>query len=310
MNILCVFAGQGYKNSTLFNFFQGNEQALSMLHELSSAMHLDFFNTPKALGDPYHAQRFIGAYQLSLFNSLKPLLNAHKINFAGYSLGEVTAFLASVQASAQEINSLLSFRTQLMTSILQQDKSEYDLLYINGQFIPEDIKLLCTKYHCYIAIINSEQGLTLGGNVSDLNDLLAQLPHHHLTRAQFLDIHLPSHTPLYANKKGLFHQYLDSQFTRPLQHPILSAIQRCKIYDVEEEKRLLDEQLYTTLQWYSLCTLIPEYQYDLILDLGPGEAMTKQLQTIRGDLPIITLSNYNNISGALSVILARIRSAA
>ncbi len=302
MNILCVFAGQGYKSSTLFNFFQNNEQTTSILHDLSSAMHLDFFNTPPALSDPYYSQLLIGAYQLSLFNSLKPLLNAHQINCAGYSLGEVTAFLASVQATAPEINSLLSFRTQLMTSILQQDKSEYDLLFINGQFLLEDIKLLCTKYHCAIAIINSEQRLILGGKVSDLNDLLAQLPQHHLTRAQFLDIHLPSHTPLYADKKGLLHQYLDSQFSKPLQYPILSPLQLCKIYDVEEEKRLLDEELYTTLQWYSLCTLIPEYQYDLILDLGPGEAMTKQLQTIRSDLPIITLSSYNSFSGALTAI--------
>jgi len=265
MNVLCLFAGQGYQNNQLFNFFQDNLHATTLLHQLSSVMQLDLLNETVSLKDPNYSQFLIGAYQFTLFTLLKPLLASHQINLAGYSLGEVSAFLASVQATTEEMNKVLAFRTQVMTSILSNKNSlEYDLLFIRGQFILNDIQELCTQYHCAIAIINSEERLILGGTVTDLKRLLDKLSQYHLTHSQFLEIHIPSHTPFYANKKGLLQNHLNSLFAKPLLYPILSPIQLGKIYDVAEEKQLLDQELYTCLQWYSLCTLIPEYHYDLI----------------------------------------------
>ncbi|MFT4058018.1 MAG: hypothetical protein QM652_00555 [Legionella sp.] len=40
-----------------------------------------------------------------------------------------------------------------------------------------------------------------------------------------------------------------------------------------KEIELLDKELYSTLHWNKVCDLIHEYNYDLIIDLGPGNAM-------------------------------------
>ena len=298
MNILCIFSGQGYKNNNLFDFFQDNAQAKLLLQNYSSAMYLDFFQKDWSLDDPNYSQLLIGAYQLTLFNLIKPFLNHHQITLAGYSLGEVSAFLSSVEASPEEANTVLSFRTQLMTSILKNG-SDYDLLYIRGQFDLTEIKALCAQHQCSIAIINSDDRLIIGGKTTDLKKLLITMENYHLTHSQFLGIHLPSHTHVYADKKGLFQKKLNSLFSQPLLYPILSPIELSKIYDHQQEKELLDKELYTTLQWYQLYSLIPEYQYDLLIDLGPGDAMTKQLKTMNIDFPVITISNFNSLQGAL-----------
>ena len=301
MKILCLFSGQGYHDDNLFHFFQENQEASIFLQSLSSTIKLDFLKKNWTLKSPYQAQLIISAFQLCIFNLLAPLLTSHQSNLAGYSLGEVSAFLASIGATPQEWYQTISFRTRLMTSIIQdKDNFEYDLLSIRGPFVLEDIQKSCKQYQCAIAIINSEQHLILAGQITDLKQLLKKLSQHYPIQHLFLSIHVPSHTAFYANKKGLFYQQLDSLFSKPLRYPILSPLQLCIIYNAREEKNLLDQELYTALQWSKLCHLIPDYQYDLILDLGPSDAMSKQLKMINIDIPIFTLSNYKSITGALT----------
>ncbi|HBB53003.1 MAG TPA: hypothetical protein DCZ80_03785 [Legionellales bacterium] len=80
------------------------------------------------------------------------------------------------------------------------------------------------------------------------------------------------------------------------------------IYNAQEETKLLDQELYTTLQWHKLCQLIPEYKYDLILDLGPGDAMSKQLKMININIPVFTFSHYKSITGALTAFINLVNS--
>lgn len=291
MNILCIFSGQGYRNNTLFDFFEGNKTAQTHLNQYS-------LENSCRLENPNDAQLIIGAYQLTLFNLIKPLLINHQVTLAGYSLGEVNACLASIEASPEEVNTVLKSRTQLMTALLKSG-NEYDLLFIRGHFQIEDIKTLCASHHCAIAIINSNERLIIGGSIGDLNNLLSILPAHHLIHSQFLGVHLPSHTFFYENQKGIFQNHLNTLGSRTLHYPILSPLELCKIYEFEQEKQLLDKELYTTLQWYKLCALISEYHYDLILDLGPGDSMTKQLEAVTPDISVVTLSYYANVSSAL-----------
>lgn len=296
MNILCVFSGQGTKTTNFFKLFTSAE-----LHDLSTKLSIDLGQEQLPLNNPYQAQVLIGSYQCTLFNHLKPLLTHQQLTFAGYSLGEVSAFLASVHANQQELLDTLSFRTQLMTSILKQE-IRYDLLLIKGQFQLEEIRTLCEQHHCAIAIVNSEQRLVLGGTVANLQTLVSKLPDYHVTHTQFLEIHLPSHTPFYLDQQGALEHFLKNYSTKPLQYPILSPLQLCTIYNAEEEKKLLDEQLYTTIQWDSLCHLIPEYQFDLIIDLGPGDAMTTLLKGIDPHLPLLSTARYNSLTGILTAL--------
>lgn len=292
MNVLCIFAGQGYQEDNLFAFFNEDPNAQEILRRYLTATNL----RDQSIRDPYYTQLIIGCYQLTLFNRLKSLFDGHQLNFAGYSLGEAVAFLAGIEASPLEMNQVLTYRTKLMTSVIKNHgTSDYDLLYINGTFNFEEINALCVEQNCYLAIINSEQRVVIGGKITDLKRLINRLSHVHLTKTQFLAVHLPSHTPVYEKQRGLFHQFLNTLAPHTLHYPIISPIKLAKIYEIDEEKEFLDQAIYTTLQWQKVCELINEYQYDLILDLGPGNGMTALLNNASSN--ILTASEFKSVTG-------------
>lgn len=283
MNILCMFAGQGYQDNNLFDFFDN----IAIPTELRT----------RSISNPDDTQVIIGTYQLTLWRTLAPLLNTHSVSFAGYSLGEVVAFLASIQATAQEIHDTLNYRTQLMSAL--PSNAAYDLLYIHAVVNEETLHSICQEHDCAIAIVNSDSQYVLAGTVSQLTSLLAHLSSTHVQNSKFLNIHRPSHSPVYTSKRGLFKQYLNTLNAKILHYPIISPIHLTKIYTLAEEQELLDQELYTTIQWQKVCALIREYQYDLIIDLGPGDAMTNLLQPINSRL--LTTAHFKRISGFLKV---------
>jgi len=309
MNLLCVFAGQGYHDDDLFQYLHEHPESEKVLQELSLLIKIDLLQNRCSLKNPHLTQLFISTFQFTIFKLLAPLLYAHQVNLAGLSLGEVSAFLASVNASADELYKTIAFRTDLMTSIInQQNGLSYDLLTIRGQFTLADIHELCQQHHCAVSIIYTEQHLAIAGAVNNLNELLQHLAQYNLTHCHFLDIKLPSHSFFYAEKKGLFETHLNALFSKPLSYPILNPIALTKVYNQKDEKKLLDQEIYTPLPWGQLCALIPEYKYDLILDLGPGENISKQLKMMKIEIPVFTFANYSSIAGALTSLKKLIHS--
>ncbi|WP_133136717.1 acyltransferase domain-containing protein [Legionella rowbothamii] len=303
MKILFVFSGQGYQDSSLFSLFQENHQAMKRLSDFSSLTNVDFLQPNVPISNPNFTQLIIGVYQLTLFSMLKPLCHLHQIELAGYSLGEISALLTSIDASLEESIKLYTYRSQLMATLLNQN---YDLLSICGNFDLAEVVTVCARNRCYIAIVNSEQHLVLGGKIADLDQLISEVQQQ-VAHVKFLKVHLPSHTPYYSDKKGLLLEFMNKNLPQSgLSYPIISPLELTKIYDFQQEKCLLDQELYTPLQWHSVCELIGAYQYDLIIDLGPGAAMSTILTGAHPQLAEVrrvTTSQYKSLDGLLTAIM-------
>ncbi|KTD45266.1 putative malonyl-CoA acyl-carrier-protein transacylase [Legionella quinlivanii] len=305
MRILFIFAGQGYQNTTLFDFFQQDDEANGLLRTFSSLAQLDLLSQPLPIDNPRRVQIIIGCYQLILFARIKPLLTNYQVELAGYSLGEASAFLASINASPERIIELLDHRSQLMNTLVSETEG-YDLITIKGEFDRETIQKLIAEYGCSIAIINSPQHLVVGGKCTDLKRLVSRLSTEGLRLIKFLNIQLPSHTPFYKQATVEFQQFLNGNFPNDvMQYPIISPLKLRKIYKAEEERDLLGLELQECLDWFNVCNLIKEYQYDWIVDLGPGDSLSKILtasgKTLTAEL--LTASRYHRISGFLQAFL-------
>ncbi|MCE3044722.1 malonate decarboxylase subunit epsilon [Legionella sp. 16cNR16C] len=303
MRILFLFAGQGYQNNTLFDFFQQGDEADDLLGTFSSLAQLDLLSQPLPIDNPRWVQIIIGCYQLILFARVKPLLTNHQVELAGYSLGEASAFLASINASPERIIELLHHRSQLMNTLVSGTE-DYDLITVKGEFDWKAIQILIAEYHCYIAIINSPQHLVIGGKCADLKRLASRLSTEGLRLIKFLNIQLPSHTPFYRQASVEFQHFLNGNFQADvMQYPVISPLKLRKIYKAEEERDLLGLELQECLDWFNVCNLIKEYQYDLIVDLGPGDSLSKILNASRKTLTaeLLTASRYHGFDGFLQV---------
>jgi [acyl-carrier-protein] S-malonyltransferase len=304
--ILVIFAGQAYREKTLFHLFQKDERVLCYLKDYSAKAGIDLLADDLPLSSPLWVQIILGSYQRILFKRLEPLLCSYHVDLVGYSLGEISAFLASIDASADESIQLLRYRTQLMTTDLHGEL--YDLLAVKGRWVFEKIATLIEQYHCHIAIINSPQHLILGGKVVDLNKLITVLQQQQLEHAKFLAIERPSHTPFYRPQVEKFKLFLQQHYAKKtLRYPIMSPLQLCKITQTKTECSLLADELQMTLQWQKVCNLIHDYQYDGVIDLGPGSAMTAILMDSGNEFAAeqwITAANYQTLAGFLKAIVA------
>jgi malonyl CoA-acyl carrier protein transacylase len=309
MKILIMFGGQGTQSSDLFQLVQSDEKAMSLLNALSTAAQIHFPVKSNDVGNPKVSQFMIAAYQLTLFSVLSDLFQNQQIDLAGYSLGEVCACLASANASPQTAMDIIKHRTQLMTAgFITNSGNDYDLLSIRGRFDLESIKQACDINRCAIAIINSDSHLIIGGQVSDLNQFLNYPSNNRIERSKFLSIQLPSHTPFYSGLKNKFSAFLNTKLSNSrLQYPIISPLELSKTYSIQDECHLLDRELYTTLNWQSVCHLISEYGYEIILDLGPGSAMSSLLKEAAGkklNTNLITASDFSSIRGIRAFLSA------
>ncbi|PJD93988.1 MAG: malonate decarboxylase subunit epsilon [Legionella sp.] len=295
MKVLCLFSGQGYQDPALFSLFD-DKPSHPLIASWSSLLGTDLQQQPLALKDYHTAPLFIGAYQWCLFHLIAPLLASQSIDLAGYSLGEVIAFLVSCHATTQDTFQVLQARTQLMASMIKKDEY-YDLLSITGTPLPNEIKQQCDQHQCFVAIEQSEQHLIVGGKLSDLQALVDELTPCHL-KTKFLAIGLPSHTPFYSSQKDQLYPYLAAVGTDRLHYPLWNPLSLKKITSKQEEARLLDKELYTPLPWQKLNQLIKEYHYDLIIDLGPGKVMSHLLSPIETSL--CSLSDYKSTNGLLN----------
>ncbi len=307
MKVLFIFAGQGYLKDDLFAVIDTDDSGKHRANDFLKRADLNTSITETQLADPQYTQLLIGAYQWTMYHEVCDFFTDDNLFFAGYSLGEVMALLTSIKATTTDAVSAIQYRTKLMLSEVLQNES-YDLLSIKGRFSISDVKRCCQQNHCNIAIRNSDSHFIVGGEVSSLKQLIDDLKHAHLEHYRFLSICLPSHTPFYEHCRDKLSDFLLKKYKdSPLSIPILNPLLLSKVYTSEEEIKLLDKELYTTLDWYSVCLLIKENNFDLIIDLGPGAAMTSLLKAACpsiADNKILTLANFKTLTGIRNHIKA------
>ncbi len=306
MKILIIFAGQGTHEDNLFDYFSDHKPSSQTITKFSEGLGFGLIEHEKHITNPVYAPQLIAGYQFTLFSSLVNHLTTHSIDVAGYSLGEVSAFLGSSQASPEMAAKVIAFRTKIMAKAI--DLSSHDLLSLSGNIKLQEVASLCQQHGCYIAIVNPSN-IILGGTLQQLNALLGNVDTLGVTKHTFLEIKYPSHTPIYKGLKNKFSRYLATLFQGSLEFPVLSPIALRKIYDTSEEIKLLDNELYSTLNWSKVIDLVSEYQYDLIIDLGPGSAISSMLLAQNGLSPyqIITASNFKHFTALESHLLSKLK---
>ncbi len=301
MKILLLFAGQGYIKPDLYQIFTTDPKAIKWMQSVQKQLKLDLPNDASKVIDPVFTQRLISLYQLGMCSLLAPQLEQHDIELVGYSLGEVSAYMFSIGLGIPEIDSCIKYRTQIMMDRLSPgEENDYNMVSVYGRFKLEDINEWCKKYGCFVAIINADNHVVICGKIKNIQSLLLNQTHY-INKSHFLSIPLPSHTPLYNLQSQQFEQFLLKNYShKKMKYPILSTLFHEKNLDNKLQISLLSSALSKPLEWYKINHLIEEYQYDLILDLGPGQAMSAMLMEqdkFKFDKKIIRFSEFKTIAG-------------
>lgn len=293
--ILCP--GQGAQHAGMFNFACSGldvdslfaqwklESALGM--QLTEALH-----NSAAIFSNRIAQPLIVASALANWSAIKDALPQPTL-VAGYSIGELSAYGIADALSATEAIRIAALRARLMDDCVQI--APHVMLAISG-LNRKTAHALTRSHGFFIAIETGEENVIAGG----LSDAATAVEHDvlklggHVTR---LPVNIASHTPLMHAAVAPFMQALrTSSLGNPLV-PVLAGVSGEAVYDKEKAITTLSHQLEDTIRWIDCMDACAEAGITIALELGPGAALARMLQTRHPHIVCRSIADFRTPAG-------------
>ena len=303
MNLIILFSGQGLQSQRHIEevLEATGEYEQSLLKTVTPELFADDFDSAFASETLFNnkiAQPFIYTLQYYRWQKLRQFIEKPSV-FAGYSLGEINAFCCSSQLDFETGLALINNRAESME---QQVTESSGLLAIQGLHNSELDNLL-SETNTHLSIKINEDQFIIGGHTDNLiqADKSAKLLGARNTR--LLRVSVPSHTKMMQHAAEKFREYTDSITLPAMQIPIISATNGIKYNNTNQGLHILSTQIDHSLDWYSCMENIKEYRPDMIIEIGPGNALSKMINNVMPHLACRSWDDFRHADGLLEWIL-------
>ena len=292
LGILCP--GQGAQHAGMLALLDAEPAALAVLAQAEAVLGA----APAALAAGPElftnavAQPLICAAGLATWAALAPKLPPVRV-FAGYSVGELTAWACAGALPAATLIRLASLRAAAMDAACREPTG---LLAVRGLDRPQ-IEALCSAHGCAPAIVNDHDRLVVGGPRAALPDFEAAAL---ALGAQLtpLAVSLASHTPWLAAAVPPFAQTLaGAAFAAPAA-PVLAGIDGSAGFARPDALRTLPAQIAQTVDWAACADALVERGCTVLLELGPGSGLSRMARDRHPELAARSVADFRSLDGA------------
>lgn len=241
------------------------------------------------------AQPFIFAQQMTLWCRLQAEL-PRPICAAGYSLGEMAACSAAGAFSAVEGLRLCIERARLMDQAAPGDSGMLAVLGLEESLVAS----IVAGDGLAIAIRNAPRHYVVAGPRAGIVAAAPRLEAAGATRLVPLGVHTPSHTALLASAAASFEKQLNVLPDIRLAFPVLSAIDAAPARSSRAALSALARQICTPLDWAACLQTVLEMQPDVVLEIGPGNALARLFAELAPNVPVRACDDFRSNEGIVS----------
>jgi len=294
MNFAIIFSGQGLQNLSHVQQLKDLAMELNVTQQLQQYLP-KLFDPDLSEVDLYpndFAQPFIFALQWCRWQKIKHKLD-EIISFSGYSLGELSALSCSTDISFEQGLYLAQQRAVLMTGAAQ---SSSGLMSVQGINL-KALEPLLTTTATALSIKISDSSFIVGGDDENLKQLTLQLEQQGVRSVKRLNVTIPSHTPLMNSAVAPYQQVLQQQMLNRLSIPMISGSGGQKYFKSSEAVNALIKQMNHAIDWDSCLTAIQENQPDIVLEIGPGTALSKMLLERHPSCVVRAVDDFKTMQG-------------
>ncbi|TCB79582.1 acyltransferase domain-containing protein [Acinetobacter sp. ANC 4173] len=294
MNFAILFSGQGVQNLAHVQQLKDLATELNVTSQLTQCLPT-LFNPNLSEADLYSndfAQPFIFALQWCRWQKLKHKLD-EIISFSGYSLGELSALICSTEISFEQGLYLARQRGMLMSEAGQESSGLLAVQGINWN----GLELLLAKTATELSIKISDSHFIVGGLEANLQQLTQQLEQVGTHSVKRLNVSIPSHTSLMNCAVAPYRQVLQQHQFNRLEVAIISGSGGHKYYKTSDAVEALIDQMNHAIDWDSCLTAIQENQPDIVLEIGPGNALSKMLLERSPHLNVRAVDDFKTFQG-------------
>jgi [acyl-carrier-protein] S-malonyltransferase len=254
---------------------------------------------PSAMFDNRCAQPLMVAATLMAWSMLAERLPRPAM-VAGYSVGEVSAYAVAGVLPLERAVAIASQRAAIMSEVAMRS-GEQGMAAVSGIAF-EAARDLVAQAGCEPAI-DTPGALIAGGLRANL-DQLAKLSPQAGASYKPLPITIASHTSLLASAVDPVRSLLQAHAAAP-SLPLLAGVSGAAVHDGAHAAELLALQTANTIRWTDCLDAILEARIDVVLELGPGNALTRMLRERHPGIACRSVADFRSVSGVVAWIAAQ-----
>lgn len=220
------------------------------------------------------AQPLICLYQAMVWAVLKTRLPEPEL-FAGYSLGELSAYACAGQLTWPDVIRLAGVRGRLMQA--SASASGQAMVAVLGLPLPA-LAEVARAHSAYPAIINGRDHVIYGMPAELAAHFARGAEESGATRTVLLPVAAAAHTPHQAGAAAAFEQELRQVAHHPSGRAVLSGVSGQKIWGREPMITALSVQIRQTIDWQACMETAHGLPGRVFLELGPGSSLVRMLQ--------------------------------
>ena len=239
------------------------------------------------------AQPAIVAATLAMWSALQATI-APPALVAGYSIGELSAYGVAGALESVAVITLAIERARMMDACVV-DGAGQGMVALSG--MPSgSVNDLLASCGFYPAIVTGDDALVAGGP-AERRDELAQAAIAAGGHATVLPVAVASHTPMLAGAVAPFAARLAYAHWRTPAFPLLSGISAEPVFDAKKAMAELPRQIAEPIRWRECMDALTEAGVTVALELGPGAALSRMLQSRNPNIACRSVSEFRSLDG-------------
>lgn len=277
--ILC--SGQGKQDAAMFERIRQYPEAQSLMMRIREAGVLpdkavSWLDDPSADPDLVFrndlAQPLVCLYQMLTWEIIKPVIPVPDI-FAGYSLGELSAYGCAGVFRPEELIRIATVRGKLMTDAANVPQTMAAVIGLKRN----QMEKVCTGFNAKIAIINGSDHFIVGLLSENLAAFLAECSKSGASKTAHLPVSTASHTSFMQSAAEAFNKILRETEFHPASAGILAGTGGEKVFTKEQMLAALTAQIHQTIDWRACMESAVSYGCRVFLEIGPGNSLSRMV---------------------------------
>ena len=296
MRLAILFSGQGQQTVEHLSFLRENagRDVSAELKKVLGGAWSESENNPIDLSANAIAQPVIFGFEMTWWEKLVPYLPT-PVCAAGYSLGEMAACAAAGLFSDKVGVALCHERASLMDANTIGPVAMLAVLGISEQ----RVEAISEQFDLAIAIRNSPTHFVVTGNEVSVNNALENFEAGGATKLTPISVRTPSHTHFLKAASDSFATNLEPYTQGRLLFPVISAVSGKMSFSCQDAANALSMQISSMLHWDDALETMVEMQPDVVLEIGPGNALSKMLGDYAPSIPVRSVCDFKSTQGVL-----------
>ncbi len=298
------FPGQGSQSVGMMSGFNDNPIVKQTFTEASDILGVDFWmmaTEPNELlnltqnTQPLMLIAGIATYRVALQAGLQAII------YAGHSLGEYTALVASNALSFTDALPLVKYRAQVMQSAVPEGVGAMAaILGLDDELVREacvtaENEFKSTKEVCEAVNYNSIGQVVIAGNKAAVERAMEICKSSGAKRALPLPVSVPSHCALMRPAAEKLALYLKNVTIISSLIPVIHNADVAAYDDSTHIKAALVRQLYSPVRWVETVQAIYAQGVTNSAEIGPGKVLTGLTKRIVAELPCSAITTNESI---------------